>query len=45
MTDKRNEIPDSVLDHAVVGLNLRAGSLREELGNDLTLLAFLRHFG
>ena len=45
MTDRTKAIPDSVLDHAVAGLNLRTGSLRDQLGDDLTLLAFLRHFG
>ena len=45
MTDRTNAIPDSVLDHAVEGLNLGAGSLRDQLDDELTLLAFLRHFG
>ena len=38
-------IPDTVLDREVRGLNLCPGSLREQLGDQLTLLAFLRHFG
>ncbi len=45
MTDRTNAIPDSVLDHEVEGLNLRGGSLRDQLRDDLTLLTFLRHFG
>lgn len=40
-----SEIPKSLLDHPVVGLNLAPGTLRGQLGSDLNLLVFLRHFG
>jgi len=33
------------LDTAVEGVNLRPGSLRDQLGAEPTLLYFLRHFG
>lgn len=38
-------IPLAVLDTAVTGLNLRAGTLRDQLSPQPTLLLFLRHFG
>jgi len=33
------------LDTVVEGVNLRPGSLRDQLGAEPTLLYFLRHFG
>lgn len=38
-------IPDEVLDQFVKGVNLRPGSLRDQLGHEPTLLVFLRFFG
>ena len=38
-------IPDAVLDTELTGLNLKAGTLREQLEGGPTLLVFLRHFG
>ena len=38
-------IPEALLERPVTGLNLAPGGLREQLGEDLTLLVFLRHFG
>lgn len=38
-------IPDEILDAPVVGVNLMPGSLRGQLGERVTLLVFLRHFG
>ncbi|PIO48254.1 MAG: hypothetical protein CMR00_05730 [[Chlorobium] sp. 445] len=42
---KVSTIPDHILDLPISGINLRANTLREELGNDPTLLVFVRHFG
>jgi len=38
-------IPDELLDLIVSGVNLTPGTLRDQLGEELTLLVFLRHFG
>lgn len=38
-------LPDDLLDHRVVGLNLRGSTLRDQLGTDPTLILFLRHLG
>jgi hypothetical protein len=38
-------IPAEILDAAVEGVNLRPGTLRDQLGGDACLLVFLRHFG
>ncbi len=38
-------IHESILDTSVTGLNLTAGSLRDQLDRRGTLLVFLRHFG
>lgn len=38
-------LPAEILDAAVEGLNLRPGTLRDQLGAGATLLLFLRHFG
>jgi hypothetical protein len=38
-------IPDDVLDRPVDGLNLTGVTLREQLGDRPTVLAFLRHLG
>ena len=38
-------IPDALLDRPVAGLNLAPGTLRDQLGDGVTLLVFLRHFG
>ena len=39
------QIPDTVLDLPIEGVNLRGATLRQELGNEPTLLVFVRHFG
>lgn len=38
-------IDKAALDTPVEGVNLRPGSLRDQLGGEPTLLYFLRHFG
>jgi hypothetical protein len=38
-------IPDQVLAAPVTGLNLRPGTLQDQLDARRTLLVFLRHFG
>jgi len=38
-------IDPDVLGLAIRGRNLRGATLGEELGDDTTVLAFLRHFG
>ena len=38
-------IEDDVLDRPVAGLNLRPGTLRDQLGAEPTVVAFLRHLG
>jgi hypothetical protein len=38
-------IAPPILDTPVEGINLRPGSLRDQLGEQATLLLFLRHFG
>jgi hypothetical protein len=38
-------IAESVLRQPVIGVNLRPGGLAEQLGDQSTLLVFLRHFG
>ncbi len=38
-------VPGAALDRAVQGVNLRPGSLRDQIGREPTLLVFLRHFG
>ena len=38
-------LPDESLDRPIDGIGLRGRTLREELGNEPTLLVFLRHFG
>jgi hypothetical protein len=38
-------IPDELLARYVNGVNLMPGTLRDQLGSELTLLVFLRHFG
>lgn len=43
--DTLRPLPDTVLDRAIDGLNLRARTLREELGAGATHVVFLRHFG
>lgn len=40
-----NPLADEVLDAPVSGLNLVPGSLRDQLGEEPTLLVFLRHLG
>ena len=39
------EIPSSVLDAPVAGVNLQPGRLAEQCGEEPVLLLFLRHFG
>jgi hypothetical protein len=41
----RDTIPSSILQSAVSGLNLRGGTLTDEIGGKPSLLVFLRHFG
>jgi|GEM_PF-6227912 len=38
-------VPSLLLDRRVSGWNLVDGSLRDQLGDEATLLVFLRHFG
>ena len=38
-------ILDVVLDEPAAGVNLAPGTLRDQLGDELRLLVFLRHFG
>lgn len=38
-------IAEAVLNQDVTGVNLRPGTLAEQLGDGPTLLVFLRHFG
>jgi hypothetical protein len=40
-----DDIPEQLLEHSVTGLNLAPGSLQDQLGSDLNLIVFLRHFG
>lgn len=40
-----SRLPASLLDRAVTGVNLVPGTLRDQLGDEATLLVFLRHFG
>lgn len=44
-TNQLQSLPATVLDTPVEGVNLRPGTLREQLGDTPTLLIFLRHFG
>jgi hypothetical protein len=39
------QINRSILDTPVEGLNLRPGTLGDQLGTEPTLMVFLRHFG
>ncbi|MEM7333478.1 MAG: hypothetical protein AAF490_15420 [Chloroflexota bacterium] len=39
------QISSSILTTPVEGLNLRQGSLQDQLANKPTLIVFLRHFG
>lgn len=39
------QIPPAALSAAVAGVNLQPGTLRDQLGDQPTLLVFLRHFG
>ena len=39
------KIDQALLDQEVVGVNLKRGVLRDQLGQQLMLLVFLRHFG
>ena len=43
--DISNPIPAEVLALPVDGVNLRAGTLGDQIGEEPTLLAFLRHLG
>ncbi len=38
-------IPSEILDSPVEGVNLRPGTLRDQVGSEASLLVFLRHFG
>ena len=42
---KNQAIAARLLDRQVAGVNLRPGALRDQLGDQPTLLVFLRHFG
>jgi hypothetical protein len=44
-TDTRTLIPGEVLDMSVSGLALAPQPLRDLLGDEPTVLGFLRHFG
>jgi hypothetical protein len=39
------DIPEALLTRPVVGVNLSPGRLSDQLGSEMTLLVFLRHFG
>ena len=41
----KERLPEELLARPLVGRQLRGRTLGEELGGDLTLIAFLRHFG
>ena len=41
----KKQIEMAILSTPVTGLNLRAGTLHDQLGAGPTLLVFLRHFG
>lgn len=43
--DATMPLPSGALDASVTGVGLSPGTLRDQLGEDLTLLVFLRHFG
>lgn len=43
--DSLERIPEQALVRGVSGVNLMPGSLADQLGNDETLLVFLRYFG
>ncbi len=43
--DQPQFIAPEVLDLPVAGVNLAPGTLGDQLGDRLTLLVFLRHFG
>lgn len=45
MAKKIKQIPAQLLDKVVTGVNLRAGTFGDQLGDSPTLLVFLRHFG
>lgn len=38
-------IPNEILDTPVSGVNLRPGTLRQQIDETPTVLVFLRHFG
>ncbi|GIV72649.1 MULTISPECIES: hypothetical protein [Caldilinea] len=38
-------IPKEILDTPVTGVNLKPGTLREQIDETPTVLVFLRHFG
>src|SRR3954469_17789712 len=40
-----DQIPSDILEAPVEGLNLREGTLSDQLGDAPTLIVFLRHFG
>ena len=39
------QIDPTLLDTETIGLNLKPGTLRDQLGDSYQLLVFLRHFG
>lgn len=43
--ERMETLDDALLDGPIAGVNLRGGTLRAELGDEPTLLVFLRHFG
>jgi hypothetical protein len=45
MAPTLTQIPKQALDTPVRGVNLAPGTLRDQLGEEETLLVFLRHFG
>lgn len=44
-TESPSTIPASLWDKAVTGYQLHSGSLSDQLGDEPTLLVFLRHQG
>jgi hypothetical protein len=45
MSKTRRTLPEDLLERPVEGRRLRGRTLGEELGEEATLVVFLRHFG
>lgn len=39
------QLAEAILDRPVNGVNLQPGTLSDQLGDNRTMLVFLRHFG